>query len=490
MLGGPAPYQAGVTLAGMLAAVCGMAVMSSAHAGDWRLTTGVSVEESFSDNASLATGDAERNSEFITQISPNISVRGQGGRMSLGLNYTPSQLLHRQDSTKDQVNHNLAATGQIEVWDRVAFVEAQASVSRQIINNEEASSTSLAGQNVNRTETRAINITPIFRHHFGTWVETESRLTFSKVDTAEDELESTRTITENLRINSGRRFTVLQWSTNIRSEKVQNDGDSPTQRTQTVDGNLTYIVSPKLSLLASLGYEKVEDSTLNSEPKGLTWNAGFQARPSGKTDFRFTYGIDNDTQTIDFSANHRLSERTSLSASFSESLETSQGEISDDLSFVIVDPVSNGLIDSRTGNPFTGSNNNLGLQDETFRQEEFRVSLNGSRRLVTFGASAFWERRKTESTSITESTVGADLSLGRTINTRTSGNVALNYKSTDFGTVDERTQKEITFSTGLRYSLAPDVSVNFSYILTHRRVNNANEDLTENAVTVGLSKRF
>ena len=490
MLGESTPYQSGVTWAGVLVTVWGVTALSSAHAGDWRLTTGVAVEESFSDNVDLATGDAERNSEFITQISPNISLRGQGGRTSLGLDYTPSQLLHRQDSTKDQVNHNLAATGQIEVWDRVAFIEAQTSVSRQIIDNQQASSTSLAGQNVNRTETRAFNITPIFRHHFGTWVETESRLTFSKVDTAEDELESTRTITENLRINSGRRFTVLQWSANINSQKVQNDGDTPAERTQTVDGNLTYIVSPKLSLLAGLGYEKVEDSTLSSEPNGLTWNVGFQARPSGKTDFRFTYGIDNDTTTIDFSANHRLSERTSLSASFSESLETSQGQISDDLSFVIVDPVSGGLIDSRTGNPFTGSNSNLGLQDETFRQKELRLSLNGSRRLTTFGASVFWEQRKTDATSITESTTGADLSLGRTINTRTSGNVALNFQSTDFGTTDDRTQKEITFSTGLRYSLAQDVSVNFSYILTHRRVNNANEDLTENSVTVGLSKRF
>ena len=486
MWGGSAPHQSGVTFAGIVVAVLGVTVLSSAHAGNWRLTTGVSVEESFSDNVDLATGDAERSSELITQISPNISLRGQGGRMSLGLDYNPSQLLHRQDSTKDQVNHDLAATGQIEVWDRVVFIEAQTSVSREIINNELASSTSLAGQNVNRTETRAINITPIFRHHFGTWVETESRITFSKVDTAENELESTRTITENLRINSGRRFTVVQWSTNINSQKVQNDGDTPSDRTKTVDGNLTYIVSPKLSLLAGLGYEKVEDSTLSSEPNGLTWNVGFQARPSGKTDFRFTYGIDNDTTTIDFSANHRLSERTSLSASFSQSLETSQGQIADDLSFLIVDPVTQQLVDSRG----SGAGSSLGLQNETFRQEEFRVSLNGSRRLTTYGASVFWEQRKTEATSITESTVGADLSLGRTINTRTSGNVALNYQATDFGTTDERTQKEITFSTSLSYSLASDVSLNFSYILTHRRVNNANEDLTENSVTVGLSKRF
>lgn len=491
MMGGTAPGSTGAKLTGIVAFAIGLSLAGSSSAGDWRLSAGMGVQESFTDNVDLATGEnAERNSELITTITPSVSLRGSGGRTSMGLDYSLSQLLHRQDPTKDTQNNNLAATGQIEVWDRVAFIEAQASVARQIVNNEDASSESIAGANVNRTETRTVNVTPVFRHHFGTWVETESRATFSKVDVATDELSSTRTIREQLRINSGRRFSVFRWAGDFLSEKVMNDGDEPATRTRRANGNLTYVLSQQISLLANLGWESVEDSSLTEEPGGMTWSAGFQARPSRKTSFSFTYGLENDTQTIDFNASHRLSERTSLTASFNESLQTSQNQIAQDLSFLIVDPVTGQLINSQTGEVFDGSSSNLGLQEETFREESFQLTLSGSRRLLSFSADVFWNRRKTESTSVSESSYGANIDLNKPLNPRLSSSLGLGYEFTDFGTDDQRTQTQTSLNARLSYQLASDISLSFSYILTMRRVNNADEDLTENSVTVGLSKRF
>jgi uncharacterized protein (PEP-CTERM system associated) len=490
MLRGWARRRSAVTLLGCITVVLGTLAASSARAGDWRLTSGLSVEESFSDNANFATGDAERNSEFVTRVSPNISLRGQGGRMSLGLNYTLSQLLHRQDPTKDRNNNDLVATGQMEIWDRVAFIDAQTSIARQVINNEVAFTNSITGENSNRAETRSINITPSFRHHFGNWMETESRTRLSLVSAGSGDLISTRTISNRFRASSGRRFSVFRWSANVRSQKTQSEDDRPAQRSGSLSGNLTYVISPRLSLQANLGAEDIDDSTLGVDPSGLTWSAGFQARPSGKTSFGLTYGLQNATKTIDFNASHRLSERTSISASFNQTLTTTQGQISDALANVIVDPITNEIVDADTNELFDGSSSSLGLQENTFRSERFRLSMNGSRRLTSFNASATWERRKTEATNITELTYGARVGLNRTFNARSSGNVGLNYQFTDFGTADQRTSTQTSLSSGISYRLAGDVSLSFSYNLTLRQINNENSDLTENSVTLGLSKRF
>ncbi len=472
--------------------VAGLAIANSSpgRAGDWRMSSGVAVQETFSDNVGLAVGDAERNSELITQITPNIGLRGRGGRMSMGLNYSFSKLLHRQDTARDTVNNNLLATGQVEVWDKTAFIESQASISRVIVDNEVASSESVAGQNNNQTETRTVNITPVFRHHFGTWVETESRTTFSKVDSATNDLTSTRSITSRLSASGGRRFTSFRWSGLVTSRKVQNDGDRPSLRTRTVNGNLSYIVSPRISLTSSLGYETIDDSSLNDNATGLTWNAGFQARPSGKTSLGFTYGSQNNSTTINFNATHRLSERTRLTASFSQVLQTTQSQISDALANAVVDPLTGEIVDAATGLPIDGSSSNLGIEENTFRSDTLQISVNGSRRLTTFGLSASWNRRNTEATGITATSLTAGMTLGRTFNSRTSGNFGISLEQNDFGTDDGRVSRQLGLRAGLSYRLMADVSLTFSYNLTRRTVKNADEDLLENAVNMGFSKSF
>ena len=105
-------------------------------------------------------------------------------------------------------------------------------------------------------------------------------------------------------------------------------------------------------------------------------------------------------------------------------------------------------------------------------------------------ASATCERRETEATNITELTYGANVGLNRTFNARSSGNVGLNYQFTDFGTADQRTSTQTSLSSAVSYRLAGDVLLSFSHNLTLRRINNENSDLTENSVTLGLSKRF
>ncbi|NKB21356.1 MAG: TIGR03016 family PEP-CTERM system-associated outer membrane protein [Alphaproteobacteria bacterium] len=465
----------------------------TARAGDWKLTAGLGVTESFSDNIDLASDGQDANSDLITRVTPRISLRGTGGRGFLNFNLSRSESFHRLDSTRDSSNNNLLGSGQVEIWNRIAFIDAQASITQQVVDSSAATSNSVAGQNVNRTETIAYNISPFFRHHFGAWAETESRTTISGVKTASSASDDTTTISNHLTISSGRRFTSFQWGLVSLNSKTKSSDDSPSTKTTRIDGNVTYVLHRKLSLLSGVGYERIEDPSLTTEPKGMNWNVGFSARPSSKTDLRFTIGDRNDTTTIDFQGSHRLSPRTTITANFSETLQTTEQQITNDLSFLTLDPSGSGtLIDSRTGSVFTGSTDAFGIQNDTFRQQVFRLQMSGRHRRNTYVGGFFWESRKTDSTNITETVLGSNLSLSRRLSTRSSGSLGLTYRNTDFGTVDLRTEDELLINAGYNYRIKDDLTAALAYNLTVRKVNNAADpaDLKENSVSLSLSKSF
>jgi uncharacterized protein (PEP-CTERM system associated) len=489
MVGAPAVTWVSRAVTGVIGIV-GLVYAVGAQGGDWTITPTISVSETFSDNANLANNDADPNSDFLTQVSPGISIVGQGGRGSLNLNYSLNQTFSHRDVQDTETNNNLAATGQVEVWNRIAFIDMNASIGQAIERTNGAASNSIAGQNVNRTETRNASISPFFLHHFGTWVETESRFTLSGFSTESDTVEDSRTMSEQLRINSGRRFTQFTWSIDTLNSKTQNNDDEPSSRQRRVDGNVTYILSSKVSLLGGVGYEDIEDTDLDSQPSGLTWNAGIALQPSPRTSARLTYGKRDGENSFDFEASHRLSSRTEITASYSESIETSQRQFANDFSNLF--PIGGGQAIDLTSGAIVNlaSLEAFGLEEDTFRQRVFRLNISGSRRRNTFGGGLFYEEREFEFTDRIEKAYGGNLSLSRQLSNRLNGNINLSYTHTDSGDVNQRVEDEINASTGVSYQVRNDLRANLTYNLTFNKVNNAPDDLIENSVTLGLTKSF
>src|SRR5690606_2817743 len=198
-----------------------------------------------------------------------------------------------RNTQDDATNNRLATVGQVELWEQVFFIDGRASIAQVVDDERQVASQSVTGQNVNRTETRAFELTPYFRHHLGSWADTEARFSYGNVTTESDTIEDTTTLSEQLRVTSGRRFTQLLWGITVLNSKTANEGDEPTERERRIDTDYTYIINRHVSLLAGLGYEDIEDPTLGSQPKGVTWSAGFALQPSSRTSMRFTAGERN-----------------------------------------------------------------------------------------------------------------------------------------------------------------------------------------------------
>lgn len=493
MVGAPAATWVSRAVTGVIGIV-GLVFAGGAFGADWNITPRISVSESFSDNANLDSNDEDPNSDFLTQVSPGITITGQGGRASLNLNYSLSQTFSHLGAQDTETNNNLAAAGQLEIWKRIAFIDANAAIGQAITNTQGASSSSVAGQNVNRTETRTATISPFFLHHFGTWVETESRLSLSGTTTDDGVVEDNVTQSEQVRINSGRRFTQFTWALDTINSKTQNSGDEPSERQRRADFNGTYIVGSKLSLLGGVGWEDIEDTDLDTQPSGLTWNAGFALRPSPRTSARLTYGKRDGTNSFDFEGSHQLSSRTSITATYSESIQTSQQLAANLITQQATDALGRPLFFAATGDPVLQTvvdpNNLFGLEEDTFRQKIFRLNLTGSRRRNTFNAGLTWEEREFEFTDRVETVYGGNFAISRQLSQRLNGNLSFAYSHTDDGDVTERSEDEISGSTGLSYQVRNDIRANLTYNHTFRKVNNAPDDLMENSVTLGLTKTF
>jgi outer membrane protein assembly factor BamA len=188
-----------------------------------------------------------------------------------------------------------------------------------------------------------------------------------------------------------------------------------------------------------------------------------------------------------------------VNASFSESIQTSQSLIAQQLTNLTTDPAAGGspVVDSNqnpvtiNGDPlFAVRSTRLGLTENTFRQQIFRLGFSGTRRRNTFSGGGFWEERHTESTSIKETNFGGNLAVRRKLSTRLNGSVGIAVQMTDFGTADKREQIDYNGSTALSYQVRNDIRATLSYNLTLTKVNNAPDDLLENSVSIGLSKSF
>ncbi len=72
-----------------------------ANAADWRLIPSIALSEIYTDNVDL--DDNIQQSDFITQISPQISLTGSGPRLNVSLIYAPNYFYYPGD---DDDNHD------------------------------------------------------------------------------------------------------------------------------------------------------------------------------------------------------------------------------------------------------------------------------------------------------------------------------------------------------------------------------------------------
>ncbi|MGE0744139.1 MAG: TIGR03016 family PEP-CTERM system-associated outer membrane protein [Rhodospirillales bacterium] len=472
---------------------------ASALAQNWDITPRIGVRETFTDNVDLATESGNRRSDFVTSVAPGLSLRGSGARVQAGLD---AQLEYRyylnsSDRNRDNFIPDIAGFGRVELWEDRFFIDGRAAISRLTTDatiggfggDIGSGFGSPATRDLGTTEVRSFSIAPSFIHRFGSFGTFNARADYGLVDTDDEQFGSSQTFSQALQLQSGRQFSQTLWTVAaFHTQTMRDDEFGDEEETRgTVNG--TYVLTDQLALLATLGWQDVTDDTFAGENDGLIWNVGFTYRPSVRTSVKATYGREYANDSLTFSGTYAPTSRTQFSADYYETIQNSQQLVLRDLLFLGVSQTGL-LVDTRTGLPFNFGGELFGFQSVSFRQKRFSAAAATTQGRSNFRVNAYLEKRESAFINSDQTVYGVGANFGRTLTRQATGNVGVNLSRTDYGTGDGREDDFIALSAGLSYFLFRDVQANLTYFHTQRLSNLEGQDITENAVSVSLSKTF
>ncbi len=398
---------------------------------NWVVTPSLKLAETYTDNVFLSP-DGLQQSDWITQVTPGISVTANGPRLRLDAFYAPELVYHAQTEREDKLFHRGNATGTLEVADELLFLEAGARVDQYDVSLQGPLTASNANITGNRTTATSTYVSPYLQRDIGSAVRAEARFTYSRWASDQNQ----RALPDNtgrrvfLRLANVPTHRVLTWDVAYTGETIEYQTHQETT-TDVLDANARRSITSTVGLLARAGYERY-DTGLPDALEDPRYSAGFDWTPTPRTRLAATAGQRLGDETYSFEFRHRT-RLTSWNVTYEEDVTTSREQF-----FLPGTPTTAGALDpmflsqypdpvarqkavqefiARMGLPPSLASPINFFSDQLFLQKRWLASigLHGVRNTVV--ATAFWELRK-ELTGGTASPVD-DFTVSPSI--RTSG---------------------------------------------------------------------
>lgn len=225
-------------------------------AGDWKFTSGVSLSERYSDNVNLAASGLEQ-SDWITEITPRLSVRRDSARLKVNVDYSLQGLLYAQGTSSSTVNQNLNALANAELVKEWFYLDTNARIS-QVLASMGAGTTPGDAVGIGNTNTvSSYTLSPYLKHRFGSTATVEARISRDEVFTNASGISDAATMRYKLSAVSGNSFFPLSWSTNYAKTETDNTVGGNTGST-IASANARYQFSPKFGVLAQADAENYD----------------------------------------------------------------------------------------------------------------------------------------------------------------------------------------------------------------------------------------
>lgn len=281
-----------------------------ALAGEWTVEPNLNIRETYTDNVNLAPkGDEEW--DLITQVNPGLSVSGKGRRVTLDLNYRLQDLVYLQDSSRNNLFHQLSADSTAELIRDKFFFDANVNVSQQnVLNTGTVQRDNLSGGG-DRANVVTYQLSPYWKEHLGSYADAELRYTQSGVAISSGQASDADRQEMEMNLTSGTASPLLSWSINHRTEKETRDGGDNFEQ-QESNAAARYRLTSELSLLLNGGYSASDFRTNRDTRDGGYWSVGAAWRPSRFFAIEAGGGYNDKFLTVDLDP----SSRTSLSVSY------------------------------------------------------------------------------------------------------------------------------------------------------------------------------
>ena len=385
----------------------------------WRLSSGVSVDETWSDNINLAPAGSER-SDFVTTVSPSLRLTRYGSRLTADFTYTPQYLYYARGTNGNGLRNYLSAAANATLIDNFLFFDGAATVSQQNVSPFGTQAANTVNGSSNRAETRTISFGPTLRSRYGQDLSYTAGYRY-----AQSSADNTAYATNH----TSQLFGQFQTSTSFRDVGIggsfnrtdQEYGGANRIVTDSVNSTLTYVLTPTFHLQGNLGYDRSRYPTTGQpDLSGLSYSGGFDWEPTHHTSVSAQIGhryfgptaniqVRETTSKLALSASYTRDQTTTSASGLALTVDPNYALVDQFLQATIPDPVARAqavtaaLLQSGLPASQYGTTGFLSNQLYVQKRADVSAALLGLRNTVTFGASL------TESQSLSALSSGFDV---------------------------------------------------------------------------------
>ena len=460
-----------------MALLAGLATWTDRGAsGESRFRPSVTISQEFSDNVDLDPEDEQ--SAFITSITPGLSYRSFTSRFRGGFDGTiGTQYITEGDDQGFNLDGALTADGEQRLVRDRLFLEGQASISQEVLDNEEAP------DELNLDTVQVYRLSPVLRNRFGGFAVSELRYSLGQMLVNSDNVSDATAHVGQASLASGTDFDRLRWLLNGRISETIRSGDSNVSRDD-IDLETEYAIARWLSAIASGGYQTFDDGDPDTKFDSPTYRGGFRWRPGRRTDIALTYGKSDDRFSPAASFRYRITEESRFLARYSEGLSTSQERLFDNLALIGIDRDTGEFIDERSDTRFDPRPDPFDIDDNTEYIKAARADLTFSRGRYSAGLRGYLGREETVSTGDEQDVWRIDAVLSRALGRELTFDLSGGVERIQFA--GGRDDDEYRIQPGLRYLLGPRATLFADYRYLWQNSNDPTAEYTENRVGVGL----
>ncbi len=479
--------------------------------GGLKIKLRVSARETYTDNVALAPAD-QKESDFVTEIAPGFRVTDKTARTDLDVDYSFNNLFYARDSDRNTINHQLQASGKIELVEDLFFLDSRAQISQQAVSVFGPIGADTNTSENNRTF-RSYSLSPYLKKKLGREATIEARYTLSQVssDAATTAVADSIGNRIYLGIDSGPAYRALGWGVNFVDERVNYENFEDT-RFASLTGFGRYRLTKRLFATGSLGYDRNDYFTTGDQPEGVAFSMGIDWRPNQRTSLTASAGRRYFGSTYNLAFLNRT-RRTGWDISYTQGIQTSRsqfivppggldrGQIEDSLR--LTNP---GLTDDelrqRTDDIITRFGTNV-QTNVVFLEKKWRGLFTWKLAKSDLLLSAYNTVRDSEVTqSFSIFNNAGDFSLSRVIKqsgvgarwnyrltARNQASIGLDLSRFRFLDI-QRTDNTSSFNLGISRKLSREASGSLNYRYLQRDSNFGSGEYDENAIFGSITATF
>lgn len=272
----------------------------------WEIKPTIGLQLTHTDNATLQSDNKE--SDFIVRTSPGIRVLGQSARAKAYVDFQVQQIKYIDTEDRDRMQRALNGMGTLEAIDDWLFLDLSGRISRQPVSAFGVPASGTDSINSNVVETTMYQASPYIQGRlFG---DTGYRVRFDNTWYGAENGPMRDTVVQAVQanLNGGTGFSKLNWG--LAANAQQNTyANSAKNETNSVRGNLVYIVNPQLRFTAIGGQESNDYIDFKQQTTSIGgW--GVDWAPTERTKLGWTQENRYFGQGHKFNFTHRTAQTT------------------------------------------------------------------------------------------------------------------------------------------------------------------------------------